>query len=286
MQEQDDIQFEQMPDLDWSWGSKQEAQTIEKEYDSLYDELIDKCSPSRFPIESVGLKKFNIANGIYAQLLECKRIAESMGKNMVSDDSLKILRDRAIDELGIHISTRKLFTKLKSVFDPNQFINRQPYDKGIVEKAGRWYALLLKSEDDIRALERIEQDSEAFAFLQIAMDDSDFKSLTAQEYLEKHPEGTHKQEALSRIEKAANSALKKEEDYFKSASAENYLREYPQGRHYREAKYYLDNHWWSYLKAYPKGRYVDDAKGVRSGIFFILFIFVSITIAITVSATQ
>ena len=285
---EDNIQFDTMPDLDWGWGGKQKTQNviIEKDYDSLYDELVDKCSPSKFPIESVGLEKFNIANDIYAQLLECKRIAESMGKSMVSDDSLKILRDIAIDELDVHISTRKLFTKLKSVFEPNQFINRQPYDKELVEKAGKWYDLLLKSEDDIRALERIEQDSEAFAFLQIAMDDSDFKSLTAQEYLERHPNGTHKQEALSRIENVANEALKKEEDYFKNASAENYLSEYPQGRHYREARYYLDNHWWSYLKKYPEGRYVDDAKGVRAGIIFILFVFVSIAIAITVSSTQ
>lgn len=284
--EDDNIQFEQMPDLDWSWGSKQETQIIEKEYDSLYDELVDKCSPNKFRIESVGLEKFNIANDIYARLLECKRIADSMGNSRVSDDSLKILRDRAIDELGIHVSTRKLFTKLKSVFDPNQFINRQPYDKELVEKAGKWYDLLLRSADDIRALERIEQDSVAFAFLQIAMDDNDFKTLTAQEYLERHPNGSHKQEVLSRIEKATNSALEKEEDYFKSASAENYLREYPQGKHYKEARYYLDNHCWNYIKAYPEGRYIEDAKGVKAGIFFVLFVFVSLSIAIIVLSTQ
>lgn len=284
--EDDNIQFEQMPDLGWNWERKQESQVIEKEYVSLYDELIDKCSPHKFPIESVGLEKFNIANDIYAQLMECKRIAESMGKNIVSEDSLKILRDRAIDELGVHISTRKLFTKLKSVFDPNQFINRQLYDKELVEKAGKWYDLLLRSADDIRALERIEQDSEAFAFLQIAMDDSDFKTLTAHEYLERHPNGSHKQEVLSRIEKANNSALKKEEDYFKSASAENYLREYPQGKHYKEARYYLDNSWGKYLKKYPHGRYEAEAKDQRAGMFFVVSVMVVMTIIIIISSLQ
>lgn len=283
--EDNNIQFEQMSDLDWNWGQAQKHESIEKEYNSLYEELIDKCSPSRFPIESVGLEKFNISNDIYAQLLECKRIAELMGKNSVSDDSLRLLRDRAIDELGVHISTRKLFTKLKSVFDPNQFIDRQPYDKELVEKAGKWYDMLLRSADDIRALERIEQDSESFAFLQIAMDDNDFKTLTAQEYLEKHPNGSHKQEVLYRIEKTTNSALEKEEDYFKRASAGNYLMEYPQGKHYKEARYYLDNHWWNYLKKYPEGRYVDDVKGVRNFFFFILSVSITITSFLAIIAT-
>ena len=67
--EDDNIQFEQMPDLDWGKVQKPKpVKEIEKEYDSLYDELLDKCNPSRFKIESVGLDRFNIANEIYAQL--------------------------------------------------------------------------------------------------------------------------------------------------------------------------------------------------------------------------
>ncbi len=218
--------------------------------------------------------------------MECKKIAESIGNNSVSDATLKTLRDRAIDELGVRISAKKLFTKLKSVFDPKQFINRQPYDKELVEKAGKWYDLLLKSADDIRALEKIEQDSAAFAFFQITLDDDDFKSLTAQDYLEKHPNGLHKQEAVKLISDSTDEEARKEEEYFRQATADNYLSMYPHGKHEEEARYYIDRRWWEYLNKYPNGRYQDDAKGVRAGIFFLGFILVVLIIVLVASATQ
>ena len=71
----------------------------EKEYDSLYSELLDKVHPRKFSIESCGLDKFNVANEIYAEIVKC-------GQNS-PEGVFVALRNSAIDELGIRFSTKK-----------------------------------------------------------------------------------------------------------------------------------------------------------------------------------
>ena len=185
------IQFDQMPDLDWNWGKapKSEIVEVEKEYDSLFEELLDKCNPSKFNIESFGLERFNAANEIFAQL-------KSLGNN-IAEKELTLLRDKAIDELGIQISTNKKFGDLKSFLDPEQYINRQPYDKELVATAGGLYNQLLANRNDIRALETLESDPQ----IAILKDECDYMNLGAIEYLEKHPDGNHKAEAEESVNK-------------------------------------------------------------------------------------
>lgn len=308
--EDDNIQFEQMPDLDWNWGKNQKVEIVEteKEYDSLYDELFDKCNPSKFNIETFGLDKFNEANEIFAQLT-------SLSSNS-TEKELVALRDQAIDELGVLISTKKKFNDLKSFLDPEQYIKRQPYDKELVAEVGALYSQLLAHKNDIRALEMLESQPQ----VALIKDEHDYLSLGAAEYLKKHPEGNHKVEAEESIRKIQYQIKLREEqeeetfyrwnpptEYlikypngkhakrakeileeaeFVGKSAEEYLSHYPQGRFVEEARTYIKDRPCKYLKAYPKGRYSDDAKSVRNVRIFLLVLFIPLIVAIIYSIIQ
>lgn len=246
--EDDNIQFEQMPDLDWGKVQKPKpVKEIEKEYDSLYDELLDKCNPSRFKIELVGFERFDSANKIYAQL-------KSGGSN-IPEAILIALRNQAMSELQIHISTKKKLSYLKSFFDPEIYINRTPYDGQRISEAGTWYDLLLKKADDIQALEKLELDANEFI----------------------QEEKRHRQ----------NSMVDDEEAFFREKSASDYLRQYPNGQHIDEAKCLLYERSKTYLKQYPKGRYQIEAENditsnrilAAAGFIVLVFIVVAITIS-------
>ena len=245
MDNDDNIQFEQMPDLDWGKVQKPKpVKEIEKEYDSLYDELLDKCNPCNFKIESVGFEMFSIANEIYAQL--------KSGGSEMPETVLIALRNQAMDELGIHISTRKKFNYLKSYFDPEIYINRTPYDAQRVSEAGTWYDLLLKKADDIQALEKIELDSDEFI------------------------------QEEKRLRQ--NTMVDEEEVFFQEKSASEYLRQYPNGQHIDEVKCFLYNGSKTYLKQYPQGRFQIEAENditsnrilAIAGIIVLVFIIVAV----------
>ena len=208
MENDEDINFETMP----NWGSmlKTPSQAevnehAEKEYDSLYNELIDKVNPLNFSIETNGIDKFNAANEIYAQLI-------SMGKDC-SELELIMLRNQAIDELGIHISTKKMFEYLKQVLEPEFYINLKPYDKDLVAKVGSWYNKLINNKNNIRALEQIE--SQIVDIIQWR-EEYDFKHLSSSNFIKKYPQSII------------------EEDHFASED----LTRYPQEKHAEETDDY------------------------------------------------
>ena len=242
MEKEDNIQFDPMP----KWGdmfasndemSKKEKH-VEKEYDSLYDELIDKCDPGKYKDEEK--ERYDVANDIYGQLKQ--------GGQLISNHALCYLRNRAIDELGIHISTSKLYNELKSLIDPDNFIKIEPYNKGLVEKAKMVYDQLKANKDDIRALEQLENHPDT-VFL---IDEHYYCNLTPEEYLEKRPYGKHSIEIREQL-------IKEEETFFVEESAFAYLDKYPQGCHKKEASCYKDNSARIYLKRYPNGRYYKEA---------------------------
>lgn len=118
-------------------------------YDTLYDELIDKCSPNNFLEEAqFNSERFNKANQIYAELLS---------KKQASDNNLIDLRDKAIDELGIHFSTKKKYDYLMQFLDPKLYIEPSNlYDAERVAEASKYYTILVQNKTDIKALEQLE----------------------------------------------------------------------------------------------------------------------------------
>lgn len=65
-------------------------------------------------------------------------------------------------ELGIHISTKKLYDKLVKYFDPKIYISSTNYDKDRVSQAGYYYDKVLKAKNDILKLEDIEKEADIF----------------------------------------------------------------------------------------------------------------------------
>lgn len=118
----------------------------EKEYPSLYDELVDKCNPLNFR-SPYNPQKLDIANDLYAEIIQynCN----------TSEEILKNIRDRAIQSLQITFSTKKLMEKLLEYCDPAVYMN--PYDHDNVALANKFYSEIQDSSNDIMALERIEE---------------------------------------------------------------------------------------------------------------------------------
>ena len=254
---EEDYIFEKMPDFNLDWGNKDIIDQEEnrasnskgEEYDSLQDELIDKLNPGKFKDAEYGL--FDCANEIYGKL---------MNSNSLSDYELRSLRNRAIEELGIHFSSSGLYNRLKSVFDPDNYTVKKPYDKELVENAGYLYNELKTIKDDVRALERLEKSSLAISI----QDEYDYLKLPAEEYMRKHPNGKYYNETQKKIEeeltKMKEEDFKKEEEYFKKMYAYEYLEKYPNGSYSREATCFIKSSPGTYLNYYPKGRYASDAR--------------------------
>lgn len=156
--EEENIQFDTMPDFRGMFSKQDNPNSTfdEKEYDTLYDELVEKCHPNRFISGEVFNEKlFEEANKLYAEILKHKD---------ASDEKLISLRNRAIDILGVRMSTKKKYEYLDSLLNPKIYTNvaAEKYDAGRVSEAAKWYAILQKNRNDIRALETLEQDSSDF----------------------------------------------------------------------------------------------------------------------------
>lgn len=118
----------------------------EKRYESLYEELMEKCHPNNF-MDPYDKEKVDIANKIYAELR----------KNPYAIDyELKELRLSAVQGLGIHLSTQKLYEYLMQYCDPQLYTSREPYDAELVSQANTLYAQIHEHKDDIFELEKIE----------------------------------------------------------------------------------------------------------------------------------
>lgn len=147
----ENIQFDDMP----NWGgmfspqTKQNLVVEEKNYSSLYEELVDKCNPANF-VQSPAFAK---VNRLYSEIMDSPN---------QDDNSLISLRNRAIQELGIHISTKKKYEYLKKYFEVNQYTKKEIYDKDRVEKAQQYFTQLERDKDDILALEQLETEAMPF----------------------------------------------------------------------------------------------------------------------------
>lgn len=152
MQEEENINFESMNTLP-SFDFNKVKQVDDKVYISLLEELEEKCNPELFLNAGYDRKRFEVVNSIYGELKQ---------RGVAKDEELTDLRNRAIDELGIHFSTKKKYDYLLKYIDPKIYIAMQPYDAARVAQAEQYYNRLNEDRRDIRALEQLEQEAQAF----------------------------------------------------------------------------------------------------------------------------
>ena len=146
--QEDNINFEEIGKDETAHAEQSSAlfkQPIRGHYDSLHEELKARCAPENFmnPYEP---EKVSRANKLYSEIL-------SIDKN--DDEKLKLLRLRAMEELGIKFSTEQLYEKLTAACNPKNFTG-DSYNKERLELANGLYQQILMNADDIFALEEIE----------------------------------------------------------------------------------------------------------------------------------
>lgn len=122
------------------------SKSEEKQYESLYEELLEKCNPNNF-MQPYDKEKVDTANTIFAEL---------RSNPYATDYELKEVRLKAVQKLGVHISTQKILDYLTKYCDPKRYTDRDPYDAELVNQANTLYSQILDNKDDIFELERIE----------------------------------------------------------------------------------------------------------------------------------
>lgn len=122
------------------------SKSEEKQYESLYEELLEKCNPNNF-MQPYDKEKVDTANTIFAEL---------RSNPYATDYELKEVRLKAVQKLGIHISTQRILDYLMKYCDPQRYTDRDPYDAELVFQANSLYSQILDNKDDIFELEKIE----------------------------------------------------------------------------------------------------------------------------------
>lgn len=120
---------------------------IDGYYESLFVELTSKCHPRNF-MQPYDHQKVKIANEIYSEALQSEN----------DIDRQKALRLRAIEELGIHFSTRAVYQKLLEIVNPQRFM--EDYDAEKVALSNDFYQRIKDNADDIIELEDIMEEIE------------------------------------------------------------------------------------------------------------------------------
>lgn len=136
-------------------------QSEDKYYNSLFEELNEKCNPSNF-LASFDKEKMLIANELFYKILST---------TSREDTDLIGLRNEATEKLGIHFSTRRKMEELMGYLNPKLYTDRKPYDKTLVEKSIYFYDKIIQNQDDIVRLEEIEAEAKPYHFNEIAKRD-------------------------------------------------------------------------------------------------------------------
>lgn len=146
--EEDNIIFEDMTfqngnRMKWNTQNAKplHPQPIKGTYYSLYDELRQKCNPNNF-MHPYDFELVKLSNAIYSQI-------ETEKDN---EKALRKIRRRAVEELGIIVSTEQLYNRLKHNLDPSKYVGHREW----VDIANDLYNQVLCNADNIEELERIE----------------------------------------------------------------------------------------------------------------------------------
>lgn len=148
-EEIDDVMYE---NIDWSLHSKQPSEW-EKEYPSLLEEMKEKSKPSNFcNPECYDERRVEIAIEIY----------EVVQSGSADDETLRMLRNRAIDELGVVFSSKKLYEELMKYCNVKIYEEMQPFDAARIREANHYCQMINDARHDIRKLEQVEAEAKDF----------------------------------------------------------------------------------------------------------------------------
>lgn len=123
-------------------SQRHETNSIEEDYDNLFEELKAKCHPKQF-MEPYDHEKVKVANELYARILNAE------------DDTKKLegLRAEAMKRLGIKFSSKSLYDKLMRITNPANFMD--PYDAEKVAIANDYYQKVQQNAGNIIELEAL-----------------------------------------------------------------------------------------------------------------------------------
>ena len=126
-----------------------------KTYPNLYEELLDKCDPKNF-MEPYDQAKVEKAIRVYGDLQKADK---------KDTNRLREIRDRAMQDLGITVSTDRLYKELIGYCDSRNFRKDGDFPTEVLLVANQFYAQVLANKHDIHALEKLASQMYADATL-------------------------------------------------------------------------------------------------------------------------
>ena len=174
-----------------------QKQAVHKEpisghYDSLFDELYEKCNPNRF-MEPYDKEKIDQANDIFSQLLK-----PSTKTNLIK---LKELRSKALNQLGIEFCTETLYKRLIEKCHPRNF-SGEYYDAQRLTEANNLYDEILRNADNIEVLEECEIKAKGLITILVEREQKEQKEQIKQE--KQNEQKTRIENLRLRIENCSN----------------------------------------------------------------------------------
>ena len=154
MQDEEQIKFDEMPDMfGRMFASETDLKEISaithKTYNSLYEELCDKCYPERF-MEPYNAKLVSVATKMYKEILQSEK----------DEEHQKNLMHRAYKELGIKFDGTRLYQYLMEYFNPRLYL--EPFNPDKLEVANEYYPSIEENKGDYIALESIQAKGQWF----------------------------------------------------------------------------------------------------------------------------
>ena len=128
---------------------------LSKTYPNLYEELLDKCDPKNF-MEPYDQAKVEKSIRVYGDLQKADK---------KDTNRLREIRDRAMQDLGITVSTDRLYKELIGYCDSRNFRKDGDFPTEVLLVANQFYAQVLANKHDIHALEKLASQMHADATL-------------------------------------------------------------------------------------------------------------------------
>lgn len=147
-QNNDTIHFESMPS---AWANIPQN---EPNYKNLYEEMLEKCNPTKYMEPVYDANKVHEANLVYAVLKKNTQWANI--KDWELPQEFVELRINAENKLGIQFSTKRLYVYLCKKVDPRQF-SGENYHQIRLGQANRLYAELEQICDSWEKLLKIKE---------------------------------------------------------------------------------------------------------------------------------